>query len=157
MGTYRGDMNRGARSSALTHGEAPYAFAMKARRSLTPLERRFDTEKRRRWKTLHWHRYAPITIQAHPEHKSTWFAPFVCVEKKVVVVIEDRHDFPYRIFGQNRALYARHGYTILDFSEDTSCPIEGPVWEEMMALINSAVEARDHAPEELGSGRRVRR
>ena len=130
---------RGKQAQYSLHGVAPYALAMKARQSLTPLEQQFDTEKRKRWKGLNWHRYAPVTIQAHPEHKSTWFAPFLCLDKKLIVVIQDRPEFPYRIYGQNTALYARHGYTILDFSEDTSCPIDNSIWHEMMTLVNEAL------------------
>ena len=132
MGTYRGKQE--GEHSYLTHGEAPYALAVKARQSLTPLEQRFDKEKRVRWKGVTWKRYAPVTIQVHTDHKSTWFAPFLCVNKKLIVVIENRPDFPYRIYGQNAGLYARHGYTVLDFSEDTSCPIDDAAWEALVAM-----------------------
>ena len=134
MKTYRGKQEQ-----YTLHGEAPYSLAMKARQCLTPLEQRFDTEKRKRWKGLKWHRYAPVTIQAHPDHKSTWFAPFLCVDKKLIVVIDNRPEFPYRIYGQNASLYGRHGYTVMDFSEDTSCPIDDSVWEEMMVRVQDAL------------------
>ena len=119
--------------------DAPYALAQQARRSLTLDEQRFDVEKRKRWKGVNWKRYAPVTIQAHPEHKSTWFAPFLCVEKKLVVVISDRPEFPYRIYGHHVGFYGRHGYTILDFSEDTSCPLDATGWETRYGLVTQAL------------------
>jgi len=140
MRTYRGKQSEGESYGFVSHGAAPYALAKLTRQSLTPLEQRFDKEKRQLWKGLHWHRYAPVTLQVHPLHKSTWFAPFLCVEKKLIVVIQDREDFPYRIYGQIHKLYAQHGYTVLDFSEDFSCPVDESVWQEMMGTVGKAIQ-----------------
>ncbi|TAN40586.1 MAG: hypothetical protein EPN22_17275 [Nitrospirae bacterium] len=73
---------------------------------------------------------------------SVWYAPFYHAKSKTIIVIDDRPDFPYRIYGQNRALYERQGYTLLDFSEDFSCPTDDSVWDEAMAMIDAALHRR---------------
>jgi hypothetical protein len=84
---------------------------------MTTLERRFHADAKARWPRVSWRRYAPVTIQAHPDHKSTWFAPFLNIERKFIVIIEDRPNFPYRVYGQNGALYEHQGYTVLDLQK----------------------------------------
>lgn len=76
---------------------------------------------------------------------SVWYAPFYHAETKTIIVLDDRSDFPYRIYGQNRDLYARYGYTVLDFSEDFSCPADESVWDEAMAMIGAAIGRKGHA------------
>lgn len=115
--------------------------ANEARHLLTPLESCFKKEARTRWPAIHWRHYHPVTIRVH-EQPSTWYAPFLCVEKKLIVVIQDREDFPYRIYGQNRDLYGRHGYTVLDFSEDFSTPWNQTIWNEAMMMVNEALTPR---------------
>jgi len=85
-----------------------------------------------------------VTIQVG-ESRSTWYAPFLCVAKKLIVVIQDREEFPYRIYGQNRALYERQGYTVLDFSEDFGSPWNQSVWDEMIRMVNEALTQRKAA------------
>ena len=102
-----------------------FLLAQAARRTLTLNERRFQEEVKARFPKVSWRRYHPVTIKVH-EQGSTWYAPFLCVEKKVVVVVEGRKEFPYTLSGRNYELYAKHGYTILDFTED------GPEWDEKM-------------------------
>lgn len=70
---------------------------------------------------------------------SVWYAPLLCLKQKLVVILDDPAGFPYRISGRNRDLYARHGYTVLDFSEDFSCPTDDSAWEEAMATIGRAI------------------
>ena len=111
-----------------------------ARRQMTPLEARFYREAHQRWPNRRFRRYAPISVTVFEAFgPSVWYAPFLCRPKKLIVVIDDRSDFPYRIYGQNRALYERHGYTVLDFSEDLSCPFEQSVRDAMMAMIDTAI------------------
>ena len=118
-----------------SHDKAPYSLAIEARRSLTLKEQRFYQEVKKKWPALSWRRYAPVTIQTHPEHKSTWFAPFLCIARKLVVVMEERKEFPYTISGRNLDLYARHGYTVLDFTEDGGEPWDDQMWADAMSLV----------------------
>lgn len=112
-----------------------------ARRHMTPLECRFHREAKARWPRLRFRRYAPVEIMVHPYFgPSIWYAPFLCRPKKLIIVIESRQDFPYTISGRNSSLYSRHGYTIMDFSEDFSCPTDDSVWEEAMARVALAVK-----------------
>lgn len=123
----------------------PRLAASYARSHLIPLETRFLNEARTHWPSLLWRRYAMITIQAITGHPSVWFAPFLCTKKKLIIVLENRDDMPYRVYGQNRALYERHGYTVLDFSEDFSVPWNQSVWNEAMAMVDAAVTQRKPA------------
>jgi very-short-patch-repair endonuclease len=111
-----------------------FAMAKQCRRSFVPSEAKFWNEARTRFPKAHWRRYAPIGITIH-DHVSVWYAPFYCAKAKLIVCIADRAEFPYRIYGQNRALYERHGYTILDFSEDLSFPVDDSVWDELMQIV----------------------
>lgn len=120
------------------------ALASEAAHLLTPLELCFWKEARTRWPKLHWRRYHPVTIKIH-ERPSTWYAPFYCTDRKLIVVIQDREEFPYRIYGQNRDLYTRHGYTVMDFSEDFSAPWNQSVWDAMMVMVDRAVQQRQAA------------
>lgn len=116
-----------------------------ARRHMTPIEIRFHREAKTRWPHIRFRRYAPAEITVHLYFgPSVWYAPFLCRPKKLIVVIQDRDDFPYRIYGQNRDLYSRYGYTVLDFSEDFSCPIDDSVWEEAMAVVGHTLKRGAH-------------
>src|SRR5574337_545657 len=96
------------------HDKSVFTLAQHARRSLTPLEVRFHRESRSRFPVVSWRRYHPVTIRAFPDiSPSTWYVPFLNLQHKLIVVIEDRPDFPYRIYGQNWKLYAKQGYTVL--------------------------------------------
>jgi hypothetical protein len=130
-----------------------FDLAKSARRSLTLLESRFWSESTSRWPSVHWKRYAPITIRVHPYAPSIWYAPFLCADKKLIVVIEDQPDFPYRIFGENWALYAAHGYTLLDFSQDFSAPWDESVWGDAMAKISATLRELRGIAYELAEGR----
>ncbi len=125
------------RDSDESHGEGRFADARAARRSLTPLEERFFHEAHHRWPHLSWRRYHPVTLRIRQDLPSTWYAPFLSKDKKLIVVIEDRPDFPYRVYGQNFHLYAANGYTVFDFSEDFSAPLDESVWTEAMAMIDA--------------------
>lgn len=119
-----------------------FTCAQQARRTLTPAEVRFSQEGRRRWPTVSWRRYHPITIRAFEDcGPSTWYAPFLNIHRKVIVILEHRDDFPYRIYGRNYGLYAQQGYTVLDFSEDFFWPvhIEPSTWEQAMDIIGKAL------------------
>lgn len=128
-------------------------LALNARRLLTPLERRFWDESHARWPGQRFRRYADIAVYPLAgtvgamlsKAPSVWYAPFYHAKSKTIIVIEDRPDFPYRVYGQNWKLYASHGYTILDFSEDFSCPTDDSVWQEAMAMIDQALHARQAA------------
>lgn len=120
--------------------------AVRARQSLTPNEARFWQESHRRWPGERFRRYHDISIiptgtigAILSRHPSVWYAPFYHAKTKTILVIDDRPDFPYRVYRQNQDLYARHGYTVLDFSEDLSCPFDQSVWDEMMAMIEKAI------------------
>lgn len=114
------------------------------RRHPTLAERRFHQEAKARWPHARFRRYAPVSIVVHAVFgPSIWYAPFLCRPKKLIVILADRPDFPYRVYGQNTALYASQGYTVLDFSEDFSCPTDESVWENMMVRAENAIgEAR---------------
>lgn len=130
-----------------------FALAKHARHTLTPLESRFWSESRSRWPSVHWKRYAPVSIRIHPElGPSIWYAPFLCADKKLIVVIEDRPDFPYRIFGENWALYAKHGYTLLDFSQDFFAPWDESVWGDAMAMVSAKLRELRGVGYELAEG-----
>lgn len=119
--------------------------AAQARKTLTPNEARFWRESHPRWPTERFLRYHDVSIQGSgigamlSTAPSVWYAPFYHAKTRTIMVIDDRPDFPYRVYGQNAALYARHGYTTLDFSEDVSCPTDDAVWDEAMALIDAAI------------------
>lgn len=111
-----------------------------ARRHLAPIERRFYQEAKARWPGVRFRRYAPVEITVHSYFgPSVWYAPFLCRPSKLIVVIQDRDKFPYRIYSQNRALYEQHGYTVLDFSEDFSCPADDSVWNAAMARVGATI------------------
>lgn len=118
-------------------GKTPPIFqaAKQCRRTFTPNESRFWNEARARWRGAHWRRYAPIAILVGGK-PSVWYAPFYCANAKLIVCISDRQDFPYRIYGHNHGLYERHGYTVLDFTEDLSCPVDDSVWEDLMHRVS---------------------
>ena len=116
------------------------ASVASARRHLTLLERRFHVETKARWPGVRFRRYAPVEIMLHPYFgPSVWYAPFLCRPKKIIVVLDGRPDFPYTISGHNAELYARFGYTVLDFSEDFSCPTDDRAWNEAMARVGAAI------------------
>lgn len=118
----------------------PRAAALYARQHLTPNESRFFTESHARWPGVRFRRYAPVSIAlVVGERPSVWYAPFLCRPKKLVIVFDHRPECPYRLYGENRALYAQHGYTVLDFSEDLSCPFDQAVWDEAMTMIDAAI------------------
>ena len=137
----RGESREGKRQR-ITHEKvfSVGSHAQAARRSLTSLERRFHRDVKQILPHLSWRRYHPVTIRAHPEHKSTWYAPFLNIPHKLIAIIEHRDDFPYRVYGQNGDLYARHGYTVLDFSEDCACPTDDSVWHEILATVRMALQ-----------------
>lgn len=121
-------------------------LAVQARQSLTPNEARFWAASHQRWLGERFRRYHDISI--HPTGTigvmlstapSVWYAPFYHAKSRTIIVIDDRPDFPYRLYGQNAGLYARHGYTVLDFSEDLSCPFDQSVWDAMMETIDQAI------------------
>lgn len=114
----------------------PKIAASHARTHLTSLESTFLQEARQKWPSVTWRRYAMVTIPVIEGHPSVWYAPFLHTKKRLIVILDDRPDFPYRIYGQNRALYERHGYTILDFSEDFSVPWNQSVWNEAMGMVD---------------------
>lgn len=116
-----------------------YDAAKVARLSLTADERRFKTLANARWPRLSWRRYHPISIPGDRDLRgmNVWFAPFYNVKVKLIVCISEREDFPYRVYGQNHALYERHGYTVLDFTEDLSCPVDDSVWDDLMAAVEN--------------------
>src|SRR5574337_599995 len=117
-----------------------FACAQRARRTPTPLEAKFR-EEARRWPSVSWRRYHPVTIRPFADSgPSTWYAPLLCVARKLIVVLEDRPEFPYRVYGQNCDLYARQGYTVLDFSEDFSCAADESVWGAAMAMIDRSLQ-----------------
>src|SRR3990167_1404441 len=94
-----------------------------ARYTMTNLERRFFTEAKHRWPKTTWRRYHPVSIVVYRElGPSVWYAPFYCHAAKLIVVISPRDAFPYTISGRNAPLYAEHGYTVLDFSDDLMLP-----------------------------------
>ena len=122
----------------------PSWMAAMARHTLTLNERRFVAEVRRRFPSVTWRRYHPISTPGDPDLKpkvpSVWYAPFYNAKANLIVCISEREDFPYRVYGQNRALYERHGYTVMDFTEDLSCPVDDSVWEEMMKMVGKECE-----------------
>lgn len=131
-----------------------FDLAKSARHSLTPLEARFWSESKARWPSVHWKRYAPVTIRVHPYAPSIWYAPFLCADKRLIVVIEDRgDDFPYRVFGEHWALYAAHGYTLLDFFQDFAAPWDESVWGDAMAMVSAKLRELRGVAYELAEGR----
>ena len=137
------------------HGNI-FQLAKQARHSLTPLENQFWAEARTRWPSVSWRRYAPVSIPGHRElGPSIWYAPFLCADKKLIVVIEDRPEFLYRVFGDNWALYAQHGYTVLDFTQDFSAPWDESVWGDAMATISAKIRELRGVAYELAEGREL--
>lgn len=122
------------------------SLVAQARKTLTAHEERFWRESHTRWPNERWLRYHDISIlPTHTigailsRHPSVWYAPFYHAKTKTIVVLDDRQDFPYRICGQNLTLYVQYGYTVLDFSEDFSCPTDGSVWDAMIAMVEAAI------------------
>jgi hypothetical protein len=125
-----------------------HALAVAARKTLTPRERRFWKETHTRWPGVRFRRYSKIPVTPTgtvgtilSDRPSVWYAPFYHAKSKTMIVIDHRLEFPYRVYGQNRALYKRHGYTVLDFSEDFHCSlhVDESVWQEMMGMVGKAV------------------
>lgn len=151
----RGDRGPLRERSELQHPFQGTVFqaAKQARRSLTALEARFYAEAKSRGPSLRWRRYAPVTIRPFADGgPCTWYAPFLCLPKSLIVILEDRPDFPYRIYGQAgvtlsnlRSLYERHGYTVLDFSEDFSCEADDSVWDAAMVTLDDVIRGQQQA------------
>ena len=121
------------------------ALAGQARKTLTLNEQRFWKESHERWPGIRLRRYHDISLTPTgigailSKAPSVWYAPFYHAKSKTIIVIDDRPDMPYRIYGQNAKLYNQHGYKVLDFSEDMSCEVDKAVWDELMAMVGESV------------------
>ena len=120
-------------------------LALKARHSLTPNEQRFWKESHTRWPGVRFRRYHDIPLKPTgigailSKAPSVWYAPFYHAKSKTIIVVDDRPDFPYIIYGQNAKLYVQQGYKVVDYSEDLSCPFDQSIWEVMMVMIDVAI------------------
>jgi len=137
-------------SQAVTHRETernlPLSIGLlaeAARKPPTPLEDRFMREARRRWPSVRWRRYAPVSFQSPlPKHPPClWYAPFLQTGLKLIVSVDARADFPYSVAGQHRDLWAQAGFRVLDFTEDFLGNPEESVWQGAMGMVHTLIHA----------------